>query len=494
MSLIEVLVHTSLAEGLGWSLLHSLWEGALVAAVLAAVLWATKSPRIRYVASCLAMLAILCGFALTMIHVMPGDGQHVRAVETLPYSTWDGRGSADASDISNPGLAGIVPWLTPFWMLGVSLLYLSHVAGWFSVCRLRHRGVCYAPDRWQQTLSRLSAQLRVSRPIRLLESCLTEAPVVLGHFRPVILMPVGLLAGLPVAQVEAILLHELAHIRRYDYLVNLLQRSVEGLLFYHPAIWWITRVIRTERENCCDDVAVAMSGDAHEYAVALATLEQNRWSSREPAVAVTGGNLVKRIRRLLHREGPAGSWVPILAATILFATTAAVLAAWQSNPPQPNPAGVQRRAAEIALESPYLKWLDEDVVHIISKEESTAFLKLPTNEEREEFIQQFWLRRDPTPKTAANEFREEHYRRITYANARYATSHKSGWMTNRGRMYVQLGPPDLVEAWPSGGVDGIPFETWIYRSVKGTKGSQSFVFKDTRRTGDYQLVPNKKAR
>ena len=119
--------------------------------------------------------------------------------------------------------------------------------------RLRRRGVCGASERWQKELARLSRQLRLSRPVQLLESCLADVPMVLGHFRPVILIPVGVLAGLPAGQIEAILLHELAHIRRFDYLVNVLQRLVEGLLFYHPAVWWISRVIRAERENCCDD-------------------------------------------------------------------------------------------------------------------------------------------------------------------------------------------------------------------------------------------------
>src|SRR5207248_10168500 len=133
----------------------------------------------------------------------------------------------------------------------------------------------------------------------LLESALAEVPVVMGHLRPVILMPVGLFAGLSVDQVEAILLHELAHIRRHDYPINLLQIFVEGLAFYHPAVWWISGVIRAERENCCDDLVVATTGDAHEYAVALAALEQNRWATRETALAANGGTLVKRIRRML---------------------------------------------------------------------------------------------------------------------------------------------------------------------------------------------------
>ena len=113
------------------------------------------------------------------------------------------------------------------------------------------------PVFWQERLDRLARALRLSRPVALLESCLAEVPVVIGYVRPVILMPVGLLAGLPAGQVESILLHELAHIRRHDYLVNLLQTSVEGLLFYHPAVWWISGVIRAERENCCDDLVVA---------------------------------------------------------------------------------------------------------------------------------------------------------------------------------------------------------------------------------------------
>ena len=103
--------------------------------------------------------------------------------------------------------------------------------------------------------------MRISRPVRLLESAIAEVPVVIGYLKPVILIPAGLLANLPVDQVEAILLHELAHIRRADYLVNLLQTMVESLLFYHPAVWWISHVIRTEREHCCDDFVLARDTD-----------------------------------------------------------------------------------------------------------------------------------------------------------------------------------------------------------------------------------------
>ena len=200
--------------------------------------------------------------------------------------------------------------------------------------RLRLRGVCAAPEFWQERLRVLAGRLRISRPVGLLESCLAGVPVVIGHLRPVILMPVGLLTGLPAAQIESILLHELAHIRRYDYLVNMLQTLVEGLLFYHPVVWWISGVIRTEREHCCDDLAVTLSGDAHEYALALANLEQSRWDPSEIALAATGGNLVKRIRRLLiPTEGPTSALTPFVSAGILMITAAVGLTAWQEKAP-----------------------------------------------------------------------------------------------------------------------------------------------------------------
>lgn len=212
----------------------------------------------------------------------------------------------------------------------------------------------------------------------LLESCFAAAPVVLGHFRPLILMPIGLLAGLPPAQVEAVLVHELAHIRRHDYLMNLLQQVVEGLLFYHPAVWWFSRVMRNEREKCCDEVVVSVTGQAHEYALALVALEQNRFSGRLPAIAVSGGNLMKRIHRLLYPELSSACCGPLLALAIFLASAGLSLAAWPSEPSKESPTASQSRAGSAATSS-YSKWLNEDVVYIIDDAERAAFQKLTTD-------------------------------------------------------------------------------------------------------------------
>ena len=473
MSLLETWVMTPLANAIGWTLLHSLWQGAIISAALGAVLVATRSARARYAAACLAMLLMLVGFGLTLVCVMPASAHGLRTVPTSAFPAWSLRTEIAGSGRSNVGLAAVAPWLAPFWIVGVSIAYLGHVAGWISVCRLRRRGVCCASDLWQRELVRLSAWLRVSRPVVLLESCVADTPMVLGHFRPVILLPVGLLAGMPAKQIEAILLHELAHIRRYDYLLNALQRLVQGLLFYHPAVWWISRVIRTERENCCDDVVVAMTGNAHEYAVALAALEQTRSTGRAPAIAAKGGNLVKRIRRLLYPKGPYGAWTPLVATHSPRSRPPRWLSRrgnrsrLSKGPPVRN----GRRAAPKPRPGlPIPTWLNEDVVYIITDEERAKFQKLTTDEERKKFIGQFWERRNPKPgATGENEFLKEHYRRIAYANGRFRTvSGWPGWRTDRGHMYIVYGPPDKIESHANGGAQtSYPFEVWTYNHLEG---------------------------
>lgn len=152
----------------------------------------------------------------------------------------------------------------------------------------------------------MASRLGLRRAVHIVDSLLMDTPTVVGWLRPVILLPIAALANLTPAQVEAILAHELAHIRRHDYLVNLLQTLAETLLFYHPAVWWVSGRIRSEREHCCDTVAVEACGDALGYAAALAELESSRTGRPFPtgqaalALAATGGSLLERVRRVLR--------------------------------------------------------------------------------------------------------------------------------------------------------------------------------------------------
>ena len=500
-----------ISEALGWALLHSLWEGILISASLAILLVLTRSPRVRYAAGCVALLATLTAGAVTLVHFLPEShsGAGMPAQAPLPVSkAWtasDGRSGGFSS------IAALIPWLGPLWLIGVCLFYVRCAMGWVSIYRLRRRGLCRAPDHWQTRLTRLATELKISRPVALLESLLADTPMVLGHFRPVVLAPLGFLAGgLPADQVEAILLHELAHIGRSDYLVNICQRLAEGLLFYHPAVWWISRLIRVERENCCDDKVVGLRGDAHGYAVALTALEQNRleqqWSTGASAVAATGGNLMKRVKRLLslkdhvRSKDAGGFWAPVLAALVLMASTGMAMSAWHVIPDL----GSRAKQTSASIENPWQKWLNEDVVYVISEPEREAFERLTTDEERQQFAEQFWGRRDPTPGTPENEFKEEHYRRISFANQHFSLegagqqTGKAGWQTARGRIYIQFGPPDEIDSHPNGDAKGPGFEDWLYLHLDNVGTPQqaepresvrpeTFHFVDRSGNKDYEL-------
>jgi hypothetical protein len=169
--------------------------------------------------------------------------------------------------------------------------------------------------------------MQVSRRVRLLPTDRVDSPSVIGWLRPVILAPVGVLSGLAPQQVEALLAHELAHVRRHDYLVNVLQGIAESLLFYHPAVWWISNQIRTEREHCCDDLAVEASGDVLVYARALAALESMRPAHFRAALSANDGSLLRRIRRLadpMAAHRPAGWGVAWSLGALLLVGIAGV--------------------------------------------------------------------------------------------------------------------------------------------------------------------------
>jgi GWxTD domain-containing protein len=250
-------------------------------------------------------------------------------------------------------------------------------------------------------------------------------------------------------------MHELAHIRRCDYLVNMLQTFVESVMFYNPAVWWISNVIRTERENCCDDIVVDTTNKAPLYASALAALEEIRSDQREVVMAASGGSLVKRIRRILHPLEPETfTLVPVLSAVALIVMIGGLLAA--------HPAGQLPQQGGIVFPNPYARWLEEDVVYIITAQERAAFLGLSTDAQRDQFIEQFWQRRDPTPGTRENEYKDEHYRRIAYANEHFSSSLPPpaglGWRTDRGHIYIRYGKPDEIESHPSGGTYERPIQ------------------------------------
>ncbi|WP_410391966.1 M56 family metallopeptidase, partial [Corallococcus sp. 4LFB] len=192
-----------------------------------------------------------------------------------------------------------LPWLVLAWGMGVAASSLRLLKGWLGLRRQVDEAV-HASWEWQQRLEVLARRLNLTRPVRLLVSSKLDVPSTLGWLKPVVLVPTATLTGLAVRELELVLAHELAHIRRHDFAVNVVQTLVETLLFYHPAVWWMSQVIRVERENCCDDLAVRQGPGALPYARALTALEALRSQGMDasgPALSALGGSLKDRVRR-----------------------------------------------------------------------------------------------------------------------------------------------------------------------------------------------------
>jgi uncharacterized protein (TIGR03435 family) len=335
MNAIQLLSAQPWVERLGWTLLHFLWQGVLIATVYAATRkWIAHSagPQVRYVLACAALAAMAAAPRITWVLLRPAAAVSVPVAAhfATAASAPAGASAATLLHIGAPRALPepLLPWVVAIWLAGAMAFWLRLLGGWMYAVRLRSRLVRPAPCEWQQALDRIKTRIRVSRPVRLLVSSLVHSPAVVGWLRPVVLVPVGALTGLPPEQIEALLIHELAHIRRHDYLVNVLESVVEALLFYHPAVWWVSGHMRTERELCCDDVAVTVSGDALTYVRALAELESARPAHFRTAMAANGGSLAHRIARLLGHSRPASrtlSGPGILAAAMLVVITAFAL-------------------------------------------------------------------------------------------------------------------------------------------------------------------------
>lgn len=298
---------------LGWTLLHFVWQGALLAVAYAAVraIGRSCSANTRYVAGCLTLLLMAAAPVATFVHLSERAAPPVPSAPAAPYVT-----SAPATVISpnsfsdwpvpGPGLETfnerlqiVLPWLVVGWAAGVTLLAGRLVVGWLRLRRTRGRCGEALEVRLGARLRELQRRLRLSRPVRVMQSALVQVPTLLGWFRPVILLPASTLTGLTPVQLDLILAHELAHLRRWDHWVNLFQVTVETLLFYHPAVWWVSRRVREDREHCCDELAVAVCGHRLAYAQALATLEELRQAPANLALAAADGSLLARIRRIL---------------------------------------------------------------------------------------------------------------------------------------------------------------------------------------------------
>ncbi|ACT94927.1 M56 family metallopeptidase [Dyadobacter fermentans] len=294
----------------GWTLIHSIWQGTLLLLVAVAAFYflRKKSASTRYLAGVGFLFAQVLASVATFIYYYPKTTGAVSNTKTLARYTALSA-SRTWAEVSRdlPITLKVQMWLTAHlhelvicWLIGSGILLLRFAGGWIFTERLRMNAQLVMDKEWRARFGVMIAKMNISQSVDFRETAKVLTPMVIGTFRPVVLIPIGLLSGFSTAQVEAILAHELAHIRRNDYLINMLQSFVEVIFFFHPAIWWLSEKVRTEREHCCDDIALVVCGDKMSLAHALVKVAE--WQAT-PGLAMAFASkkplLLHRVQRVL---------------------------------------------------------------------------------------------------------------------------------------------------------------------------------------------------
>ncbi len=329
-------------EVLGWTLLHSLWQLSLIAMIAGTLLLLLRrrSSQLRYLAAYACLIAMAAAPVATYAYLWsraPHAGTTSPAplppnrLGPAPLSVTTGINSFLSQKLPAPTFADrltdslrpLLPYASLLYLVSTSALTLRLLFGYHVLRRLRAGGLP-ASNEHLAILTSLQKRLRFLKPIRLLQSASVEVPTVLGVLRPIILLPATALTGLSSEHLTYLLLHELAHIRRHDYAANLLQSIIETLLFYHPAVLWISAQVRQEREHCCDDLAISMLGNRRAYTEALTWMETLRSAPRHVpeslALGARGGSLIRRVRRILEIPMPTTSRNRVVSATSILLT------------------------------------------------------------------------------------------------------------------------------------------------------------------------------
>jgi bla regulator protein BlaR1 len=329
-----------LIQAFSWMLIHSLWVGILLAVVTAVVLLLTKksSAAVRYNLVFVQFLLFIAACIGTFIWEwnrtpMPaiaplagaigGNASHLFNLDTVTIKQF---ANTCISYFTANAPAVVLLWFVIFLFRSVrmmgSLVYIH---------RAKNKYTFPPAAYWTDRVEVLCEKLQLKRGVRLLESSFVKVPMVIGHLKPVILIPVGLLAGLPAEQVEAVLLHELAHIRRHDYFVNFLQTIAETVFFFNPGLLWISSLLRDERENCCDDITLAQTKNKTGFVQALISFKEHALYGSNNAVAFPGkkNHLLQRVTRILNNKnktlGPAEK-VFFMAGIIILSAIVATAA------------------------------------------------------------------------------------------------------------------------------------------------------------------------
>lgn len=339
----SIVISDSVVRALGWALVHSLWQGAALALILLVLLPRLRTARQRYQVAYGALVAVFTVVTATFFWMFePSAPVQIIANEAPPFGTF----SSIVPELQTHGFAGaLTDWLEDHhvliilvWLLGFIFFLFRLGAGLWQVHKLQTQHVQPAEAVWQSRVDALGKRLGLHKAIGLFESALARSPMAIGWIKPVILFPVGLMNRLSPGEVEAILAHELAHIARRDWIFNLLQAFVEALFYYHPAVWWVSAVVRRERENCCDDAALAATGNPLIFAKALVQVQELATPAPRLALGIGGSSrrrplLLERVRRILNQPQQKSQVMEKLTATAILLALLMIIGLRANTPP-----------------------------------------------------------------------------------------------------------------------------------------------------------------
>ena len=339
-----LLEHSELIERLGCTLVHSLWQITVVAAFLLVGRTTLRSPGARYALAMLALTACVVGPVMTFVSMAPVAAV-LEPATVVPAPVVTGEPFQSSAPVVAHGLQTKLPgklspiavpsvswrlrlrhglpWAVLAWFVGMGCFVVRHLGGLWSLHTLRTHGLIPVSAEVKEVFEQTKARLGVRRLVKVFESARVLTPMVIGTLKPVVLLPCSALTGLSPRELEALLTHEIAHLRRWDDLANFFQCAVETLLFFHPALWWISRKVREERELCCDDLAVAQGVERRDLAHALGHMALWQTEALQPSLAATGHMpVLARIKRLLQHPPPSpiamNPW-PLAALLLLVA-------------------------------------------------------------------------------------------------------------------------------------------------------------------------------
>lgn len=296
-------------SSLGWALLHSFWQGLLLYGILYLTFKVKRDlpSHVKYNLSLFTLAACFIWFAETWVKCA-NNMQRLATTEATVYNTQFVTRSVNAhvQPIATPSsladLERYLPFIVFIYLVGVMIMLGRLGFNFLQIRKLKRRGIVIPSPEWITKMESISQRLQIKQKVKLLFSDYINVPLVVGAFKPVILIPLATVNNLGTDEMEAILIHELAHIRRYDYFVNMLQVLVETILFFNPFIWIISKIIRREREHSCDDIVIGYTAQPLPYAKALATLESLRQTQLAMAASGNKNQLFNRIKRIMEMK------------------------------------------------------------------------------------------------------------------------------------------------------------------------------------------------